>query len=29
MTKAAEGRKPISLYDTTDTAARLASATRK
>jgi GST-like protein len=29
MQKAAEGKKPISLYDTKDNAARLASATRK
>jgi GST-like protein len=29
MTKAAEGKKPISLYDTKDNAARLAGATRK
>jgi hypothetical protein len=29
MTKAAEGKKAISLYDTKDNATRLASATRK
>ena len=29
MTKAAEGKKPISLYDTKDNATRLAQATQK